>query len=175
MNDKCVILVDNSNIFIGGRQLAASGGGASDESVDPNWRIDFRALLDVLGKGREVERALLIGSRPPFVDALWAAAEKEGFEVIVHDRNPQGKEKGIDTEIVACGTEIVCTAPEPMTLVIASGDLDLLPLVNLAKDYGWKVEVCAFSNSYNPDSELCAACSEVRALDDYFEQLGGAA
>lgn len=175
MKDKCVILVDNSNIFIGGRQLAAQGPGDSEQSADPDWRIDFGALKDVLAQGREVERALLVGSRPPFADAVWAAAEKEGFEVIVHDRNSQGKEKAIDTEIVARGTEIVCTADEPMTLVIASGDLDLLPLVNVAREYGWKVEVCAFSNSYNPESELCLACSEVRSLDDYFEQLGRAA
>jgi uncharacterized LabA/DUF88 family protein len=176
MKEKCVILVDNSNIFIGGRQLAASGGDSdSDQSVDPDWRIDFGALKDVLADGRKVERALLVGSRPPFADAVWAAAEKEGFEVIVHDRNSQGKEKAIDTELVARGTEIVCTAEEPMTLVLASGDLDLLPLVNVAKEYGWDVEMCAFSNSFNPESELCLACNDVRSLDDYFEQLGRAA
>lgn len=178
--DRCVILVDNSNIFIGGRQLSAVELMENNEAVsekkgkptDPAWRVDFGALIDVLADGRKVERALLVGSRPPFADAVWAAAEKEGFEVIVHDRNNQGKEKAIDTELVARGTEIVCLAEEPMVLVIASGDMDLLPLINLAKEYGWRVELCAFSNSYSSGSELCTSCDLVRPLDEYFDQLG---
>jgi uncharacterized LabA/DUF88 family protein len=172
MKEKCVILVDNSNIFIGGRQLAGQAQEDLDRDIDPGWRIDFGALIEVLAKGRKVERALLVGSRPPFADAVWVAAEREGFEVIVHDRNAQGKEKGIDTELVARGTEIVCLAEEPMVLVIASGDGDLLPLVNLAQDYGWTVEMCAFTNSYSPESELCLSCNEVRPLDEHLETLG---
>jgi uncharacterized LabA/DUF88 family protein len=171
MKNKCVILVDNSNIFIGGRQLAGEAQPDDDRDIDPSWRIDFGALIEVLADGRKVEHALLVGSRPPFADAVWEAAAKEGFEVIVHDRNAQGKEKAIDTELVARGTEIVCLAEEPMVLVIASGDLDLLPLVNLAKEYGWDVEMCAFSNSYSPESELCLSCNTVRPLDEYLEVL----
>jgi uncharacterized LabA/DUF88 family protein len=176
MNEKCVILVDNSNIFIGGRQLAAEvKEGEADNGVDPDWRIDFGALIEILAKGRKVHRALLVGSRPPFADAVWTAAEKEGFEVIVHDRNAQGKEKAIDIEIVARGTEIVCLAEEPMTLVVASGDADLLPLIKLAQEYGWTVELCAFTNSYSVESELCQTCNKVRPLDDHFLELGKAA
>jgi uncharacterized LabA/DUF88 family protein len=175
--EKCVILVDNSNIFIGGRQLAAAeiesdSGEDGARLVDPSWRMDFGSLMEVLAAGRHVEKAVLVGSRPPFNEAVWTAAEKEGFEVILHDRNAEGKEKAIDTELVARGTEIVCISPEPMVLVIASGDADLLPLITIAKEYGWKVELCAFTNSFHPQSPLCEACDEVRPLDEYFEELG---
>lgn len=175
--EKCVILVDNSNIFIGGRQLAAVAKHLTekvDENVvDPDWRIDFGALIDILAAGRKVERALLVGSRPPFADAVWAAAEKEGFEVIVHDRNGAGKEKAVDTELVARGTEIIVLSDEPMVLVVASGDSDLLPLINIAKQYGWRVELCAFKSSYHEDSELCTSCDEVRPLDAHLDELCG--
>lgn len=130
-NDKCVIVVDNSNIFIEGQKYSAKVKGQKGAS-DPSWRINFGSLLAGLADGRQIHAAILVGSRPPAQDTVWKEAEKLGFSVTVHDRDAQGKEKAVDTELVAQGTEAIVEAPEPMTLVIASGDRDFIPLVKVA-------------------------------------------
>jgi uncharacterized LabA/DUF88 family protein len=175
MKNKCVILVDNSNIFIGGRKVSAQRQNMQGEQLeagDPSWRIDFGNLLSVLSEGRPIHRAILVGSRPPFADAVWKAAEREGFEVIVHDRNSRHQEKAIDTELVARGTEIVCECETPGVLIVASGDADLLPLIVVAKEHGWRTEMWAFRSSFNPESELCQTVDRVQLLDDFFGEIG---
>ena len=43
------------------------------------------------------------------------------FQVYLHDRDMNNKEKAVDTELVAQGTEIICDAPEAM-VCRSSGD-----------------------------------------------------
>ena len=80
---------------------------------NPSWRIDFGNLLAEISEGKKIIKAILVGSRPPQNDIIWKAAEYSGFEAFVHDRNAAGKEKAVDTEIVAQGTEIIVMQPEP--------------------------------------------------------------
>ena len=69
--DQCLILVDNSNIYIEGAKYSAKRKGVQkttpDESdpQDPSWRIDFGRLLGYLANGRTISHAILVGSRPP--------------------------------------------------------------------------------------------------------------
>jgi uncharacterized LabA/DUF88 family protein len=67
-------------------------------------------------------------------------AEQGGFKVITHDRDSANKEKAVDTELVAQGTLLIATT-EPAVLVIASGDRDFLPLVSVAHQMKWTVEM----------------------------------
>lgn len=53
-----------------------------------------------MGEQSSVSRAVLYGSRPPANDSVWRAAEAQGFEVVVYDRNAANREKKIDTKIV---------------------------------------------------------------------------
>jgi uncharacterized LabA/DUF88 family protein len=176
--EKCVILVDNSNVFIEGVKFSARQKGVLKENPnekdpqDPSWRINFGALLNCLANGRQIANAILVGSRPPSNDLVWKAAEQQGFTVTTHERNSQGKEKAVDTELVAQGTEIICTASEKMVLVIASGDRDLIPLVTMAQKRGWKVEMCAFTTAYNSLGELAQAVDKTRPLDPEFSKIG---
>src|SRR3954451_13508046 len=123
-----VILVDNSNVSIGGRKLSASRKGVErgehgePEAIDPSWRLDFKELLELLADARPVHAALLAGSRCGGSDAIWRAAEASGFEVYVHEREAHHWEKAVDTELAVRGTELIVSAPEPMTLILASGD-----------------------------------------------------
>lgn len=178
--NKCLILVDNSNIFIGGQQHSAQQRGIVREEVpgrpprDSSWRLNFPGLFEVLADGREVHAAIMVGSGPTEDGPVWDSARHSGFEVIVHERTVGRGEKAVDTELVARGTEIIATAAEPMTLVVASGDLDLLPLVEVARRYDWAVELAAFTNSFDLQGELAAAVDRVRPLDDSFGQIGQA-
>jgi hypothetical protein len=67
---RCVILVDNSKIFIEGQKYSASVKDVKKASpndrdpCDPSWRVDFGGLLASLAEGRTIQAAVLVGSRP---------------------------------------------------------------------------------------------------------------
>jgi hypothetical protein len=175
--NRCVILVDNSNLFIGGKQLAAERKGArrrgrGDAPSDPSWRLDFDALHTCLADGRQVHVAVMVGSHPPESESPWEeSARGAGFELLVQETNPRNKEKAVDTALAVRGTEIICAATEPMVLVLAAGDRDYVPLVEVAQRHGWEVELCAFQSSYGAHGELAEMVTRVRPLDDCFDQL----
>jgi hypothetical protein len=73
---RCVILVDNSNVFIEGQKFSAHKKGVkrgltdSRDPQDPSWRIDFGDLLDFMADGRDTIAAILVGSEPPPNDSV---------------------------------------------------------------------------------------------------------
>jgi len=173
----CVILVDNSNVFIEGQKHSAKikkikNENSDKEICDPSWRISFGNLLNVVAEGQQILQAILVGSRPPKNDEIWGVAKNKGFDVIVYDRNYKNQEKSVDTELVARGTEIICTNPEPGILKILSGDSDFIPLVNVAHRRNWEVEMWAFKNSFNPQGAMAQTVDKIKPLDDYFNEIG---
>jgi len=104
---RCVLVVDNSNVFIEGQKYSAAVKKVwktlptDKDPCDPSWRVDFGGLLSSLAEGQSIEAAILVGSRPPKNDSVWEAAARQGFAVTVHDRGPDRKEKAVDTELVA--------------------------------------------------------------------------
>jgi uncharacterized LabA/DUF88 family protein len=140
--------------------------------VNPSWRINFDKLLTSLADGREIHAAILVGSRPPANDSVWKSAQQLGFAVTVHDRDAQHREKAVDTELVAQGTETICSAPEPMTLVIASGDRDFIPLVSVAHRRKWSVEMAAFSSAFSATGDMATSVDRVRPLELDFDKIG---
>ncbi|MBZ5524599.1 MAG: NYN domain-containing protein [Acidobacteriia bacterium] len=179
--DKCVIVVDNSNLFIEGQKHSAAKKGVKKQNAadrdpcDPSWRIDFGELLMRLAEGRQIHAAILVGSRPPANDSVWKSAQQLGFAVTVHDRDSQHREKAVDTELVAQGTEVICSAPEPMALVIASGDRDFIPLVSVAHRRKWTVEMAAFSSAFGSTGDMATSVDRVRPLELDFDKIGYAA
>lgn len=172
----CVIIVDNSNVWIEGKKFSAKVKGIKSpdgekDIDDPSWRIDFGNLLFVVAGEQNIRHAVLVGSRPPVTDTIWEAAKKNGFKVIVHDRNTMGKEKAVDTEIVAQGVEIVCTS-DAATLKLLSGDRDFIPLINIAERRGWETEMWAFSNAFRSNGEMAQTVTQIRLLDDVFSKIG---
>ena len=176
--NECVILVDNSNIYIEGTKYSARTKGVlkspsdSKDPQDPSWRIDFGGLLSHLASVRIIHGAILVGSRPPPNDGVWKAAEENGFEVVVHGRGANNQEKAVDTELAVQGTMLILGASNPMTLVIASGDRDFMPLVNLAHRQSWSVEMCAFSSAYSDSGEMANSVDVVRPLEEGFSDIG---
>jgi uncharacterized LabA/DUF88 family protein len=127
--------------------------------------------LTKVAAGRTVSDAILVGSRPPQNDIVWQAAKQSGFLVTVHQSSSDNREKAVDTELVAQGTEIVCTE-EPQALAILSGDRDFVPLVRVAQKRGWTVEMWAFKNAFNPSGEMAITVDEIHPLDDVFDDIG---
>jgi uncharacterized LabA/DUF88 family protein len=177
-NKSCVVVVDNSNIFIEGKKFSAKQKGIYKASpfdldpIDPSWRIDFGNLLLTVSEGRIVEKAILVGSRPPQSDTVWKKAETQGFDVTVHNRSSSNEEKAVDTELVAQGTELICTLSSPMDLILLSGDGDFVPLVSVAHRRKWSVEMWAFTNSYRHDGALATCVDHIKPLDNVFGKIG---
>jgi uncharacterized LabA/DUF88 family protein len=174
------IYVDNSNIFIEGRRIAAIRQGRARDLADANrndiqdhsFRLDFGELYDFISESNpeKVSRALLFGSSPPESDAVWAIAERVGFEAIVVSRNADNKEKKVDTGIVAAMVRDAYTRADKSkdTITLVAGDSDYVPAVELLTGDGFRVEVVFWSSVSN---ELKNICSRFIELDRYLEKL----
>ena len=174
-----LLYVDNSNVWIEGMHVAAARNGLAPDVwsavqqriCDYNWKIDFGKLFQFAGGDRNlVKKAGLFGARPPKNDSLWTAAEKNGFEVIVYDRNIAGHEKKIDTDIVATmiedSYEILTIGQDEITLV--SGDSDYVPAIEKLKKRGIPVHVVFWGHAAR---ELKEVATKFVNLDPYLDHL----
>ncbi len=174
-----LLYVDNSNVWIEGMHVAAAQNGRApnvwaavqQKICDYSWTIDFGRLFEFAGGDRkDVKKAALFGSRPPKNDSLWAAARKNGFEIIVYDRNVADHEKKIDTDIVATmigdSYEIAKVDEDEITLV--AGDSDYVPAIEKLKKRGIPVHVVFWGHAAR---ELREAATKFINLDQYLEHL----
>lgn len=176
--DSCLIIVDNSNVFIKGQKYSAKQKGvhktiSEDKDVcDPSWRVHFGNLLKEVAEGQRIVGAILVGSKPPASDDVWDMAAAQGFTVIVHERNAAGKEKAVDTELAVQGTAVLFTEPTPGVLKVLSGDRDFIPLINMAVKRGWETEMWAFSSSFTSHGMMAQTVNRIKPLDTYFNVIG---
>lgn len=174
-----LLYVDNSNVWIEGLHVAAFASGmvpdvwtaVQNRVCDYNWKLDFGKLFHFAGGERkEVRRACLFGSRPPKNDSLWAAAQHQGFEPVVYDRNVANHEKKIDTDIVATmiedSYEILRKGEDEITLV--AGDSDYVPAIEKLKKRGIHVDVVFWAHAAR---ELKESASRFVSLDPYLDHL----
>jgi hypothetical protein len=174
-----LLYVDNSNVWIEGMHVAAAKKGLApdvwtavqEKICDYEWKLDFGKLFQFAGGDpTDVKKAALFGSRPPSNDSLWTAAEKNGFEVIVYDRNIAGHEKKIDTDIVATiiedSYEILTVGEDEITLV--SGDSDYVPAIEKLKKRNISVHVVFWGHAAR---ELKEVATKFVNLDDYLAHL----
>ena len=173
------IYVDNSNVWIEGKKLAAVFAGlasdvyeASENRIsDPGWRIDFGKLFDYInGKPQTIGRAVLFGSKPPPNDSLWNSAASKGSEVIVYPRNTAGKEKKIDVDVA---TTIIEDSYEKMKassdeIILVAGDSDYVPMIEKLTKRGFRVKVVFWSHA---SKELKLVATEFKSLDDHIDGL----
>jgi uncharacterized LabA/DUF88 family protein len=174
------IYVDNSNVFIEGKRIAAVQNGkacsaahanAKDISED-SFRLDFGELYDFVAENNpdKVARAVLFGSSISETDAVWQIAERVGFETVVVSRNAERGEKKVDTGIVAAMVRDAYTKVDKAkdTITLVAGDSDYVPAVEILTDDGFYVEVVFWSSASN---ELKSVCSKFIELDRYLEKL----
>lgn len=174
-----LLYVDNSNVWIEGMHVAAARNGhapdvwsaVQNRICDYNWQLDFGKLFEFAGGTRaDVKRAALFGSRPPKNDSLWTAAERNGFEVIVYDRNVAKREKKIDTDIVATmiedSYERFTVGEDEITLV--AGDSDYVPAIEKLKRRDIPVHVVFWAHA---SRELKEVATKFINLDPYLDHL----
>lgn len=155
-----LLLIDNSNIFIGLN------------------RFGYRARIDYIKfvkehTGNANQRKVLAGSTPPPNDSFWKTMENNGFEVYTYERTKSG-EKGVDGKILVEGMEHISETKNPGDLIIMSGDLDMRSLIEKAYSRKWKIILWSWKDSINSEyvsGDLSWCVKEIHYLDDVADEV----
>ena len=162
------VFVDNSNVWIEGKVASAVAKGVAKNPYDAHqrgiedstWRIDYGKLLDVVTNGnlKDINKAVLYGSKPPHNDSLWQAIKDAQYEVNTLARNAVGKEKAIDTSIVCDINKYLYTVSKADDVfVLVMGDKDFLPAIEAIRKYKRKAIVVFWNNA---SSELISGADK---------------
>ncbi|XP_028392902.1 uncharacterized protein LOC114517404 [Dendronephthya gigantea] len=146
-----VIVVDNSNVFIGAQECAVRH---NPNERKRNIRVKIQQLVKVFQRERMVSRAFVQGSSPPMTEQVWQVYRRLGYCVDVEDRrgkDEQRVDEGLHLHIYKALLEL-----SPRTLVIASGDgnkgksecsTSLPGCAEAALGRNWRVEVHSWQHS----------------------------
>jgi len=146
------VFVDVQNLFYSARALH-------------HGKINFKKLLEYLVAGRELTRAIAYIVQKPesdqtgFIEAL----ESVGYEIKSKDLKIRldGTAKG-DWDM-GIAIDALAIAPKLDVVVLVSGDGDFVPLVEMLKAQGCRVEVASFEKS--SAVELINSASEYIAIE----------
>ena len=176
--DKVFIYWDNSNIFISAQQVAIDQEG---ESSRYRVRIHFRNLLELAHGGREIERAIAVGSIPPELRHVWYRLENEGVTVRLLERGAvHGREQGVDqvlqTEMLRDGYD---NNGDPGIAVLLTGDgagfadgVGFHADLERMRRRGWRIEVLSWRHSCNRRMrEWAEEHGRFIALDDFYDSV----
>lgn len=153
-----IIFVDNSNIFIGGKNKHGKEA-----------RFSYEKFVKTVCRGDTLTKKWIFGSTPPYRDSFWDYMKGHGWEVTAFERSFGRGEKQVDTSIVAEGVDLIARSNTSGRLVFLSGDKDFLPLISKAKQYKWSVELWAYEQDMS--QELSVSCDSVNYLDEHTEFL----
>jgi len=140
--DPVHVFIDNTNVFMQGKQLVSSIEKVSD--------IDYDKLLKIILGGRETaQKPIIVGSYWPrnrkSENPFWKKLETNGFDIKLYENKNYKKEKLVDTTITTRITASVYTK-KTSTIILVAGDGDYKPPLSEAKKNGWDVEVWFWEN-----------------------------
>ena len=176
--EKVFIYWDNSNIFISARGVAVEREGATARH---RVRVDFRNLLMLARAGRDIERAIAVGSVPPELRHVWNRMENEGVTVELLERGAiDGREQGVDQTLqTAMLRDALDYNGNPGIAVLLTGDgSGFIDGVGFHADLermhrrGWRIEVLSWRHSCNRRMrEWAEENGTFVALDDFYEHI----
>ena len=176
--DKVFIYWDNSNIFISAQQVAADLEG---EESRAQARIHFPNLVTLAHGGREIQRAIAVGSVPPELKHVWNRLENEGVTVQLLERGAlHGREVGVDQALqTAMLRDTVDYNGDPGIVVLLTGDgsgfsdgVGFHADLERMHQRSWRIEVLSWRHSCNRRMrEWAEANGKFIALDDFYESI----
>jgi len=147
------IFVDVQNMFYSAKALHQS-------------KIDYSKLLQEIVADRDLIRAVAYAVHKPDVDqsGFSDALKRLGYEIKSKELRlrPDGTAKGDWDMGIAIDT--IAMAPKLDTIVLVSGDGDFVPLVEMLKAHGCRVEVVSFRKS--TAVELVEASTQYTAIEE---------
>jgi len=173
-----LVYVDCSNLFIEAQKLAAVARGLArspadatrQRVLDHGYRLDLHRLMALLRRAEGPTRAVAFGSITEANAAMWQHAEAAGFEVVATERGWGGKEKRVDTALVArmCRDAYRHGDPRRERITLVAGDGDYEPAVRMLAADGFHVGVLYWSHA---GRRLREAASTFHALDPHLDDL----
>ena len=176
--DRVFIYWDNSNIFISAQEVAADREG---DAARYRVRLHFRHLLEVARAGREIERAIAVGSIPPELRHVWNRIENEGVAVQLLERGAiQGREQGVDQALqTAMLRDALDYNGDPGIAALLTGDgsgfadgVGFHADLERMRNRGWRIEVLSWRHSCNRRMrEWAEERGAFIALDDFYDSV----
>ena len=149
---RVMIYIDNSNLYMMAKQIAA------------NLRIDYSKLVNLLLEGRQLASVKVYGSErnPPIAiqSQFYRFLRSKGYLITILPLKNVGKtyeEKGVD---MALGMDMLIDGFNKHfdCAILVSGDRDYARLVKrVRRDCGWSVEVAFFEEGLASELRLSAA------------------
>ncbi len=167
--DSVYTFIDNSNLFIEMKRIAKIAYAYDAEQIF-RLRTEFGKLLEVVREGRDIGGTVLVGSRPPQADTLWAKLKNMGIQPKIFDRSSvTGREKGVDAEVVNAIRDVMEDNAVPGIIALIAGDGDYLSTLERCLKKRWKVEIYFWSNASSSLKRLPGA--RFFELDQYLPQI----
>lgn len=172
------IFWDNSNIHYAGLNRVLP---IKEPDVDPgSYRTYFKGLLNLVSRGRTIEKVFFAGSIPPKDDALWDAVEKLGIAPTLIPRSESDGEADttdhvLQTDLLRLGFD----SPKPGTIALLTGDGAginsgigfLADAIRLA-ERGWNLEVYSWDVAcHSKLREFAQSNGKYIKLEDYYENI----
>ena len=174
-NDHVFIYVDDSNMWIEAKKLAANKLNLKCVE-DPRLRLDIGKVTDVVANYRKVAWGILYGSEPPPIDSVWQKIRERGWKVITTQRSSfTGKEKQVDHQMVADITALVSGCIVKGKIVMVSGDADMIPAISKSLQMKWSTEIWMWgngvSNALKQLAEENPGLMSINILDSRLEEV----
>lgn len=172
------IFWDNSNIQYAGLNSVLP---VKEPDVDRGrYRTYFKGLLNLVSRGRIIDKVYLAGSIPPGDDALWDAVERLGIETTLIPRSESSGEAdttdfALQTDLLRLGYDV----QEPGTIALLTGDgaginsgKGFLADAMRLTEREWKFEVYSWDAACNSKlREFAMANGKYFKLEDYYEYI----
>lgn len=176
MNQPGVLLfIDNSNIFIAGKDISEIKDGAGSRH---SFRMEFEHLLELALAGRRLLKAFIVGSIPPEEKAIWDRLEEAtGVKPELYERGSvTGGEQGLDQCLQVHMLRAISDHRDPQIAVLMTGDgagyddgVGFHADLERMHAAGWGIEVMSWKNSCKGTLKRWAEENGVFiSLDDHY-------
>ena len=177
--NRVFIYWDNSNIFHGAQDEAVVREGVDARR---RVRVNFKNLLRLAHADRPVAKALVAGSIPPALRAVWDRMRDEGVEVRLFDRGASDRsEQEVPDRVLQLRMleDAVDFNGSPGVAVMLTGDgkgfhagAGFHRTLERMHRKGWKVEILSWGNSCNQRMRKWAEeVGAFVALDDFYDSV----
>lgn len=155
-----VLIADSTNIRV-----------SMSKNFGPGSRFSYPKFEALYSQDCTFVKKFISGSKSKHGDAFWATLERYNYTVRTYEPKVlmgEGikKEKQVDASLVAYGTEAIIQY-RPDLLIILSGDADMMPLLEKARQYNASIHVWACRGSVS--NELRLAADKLHYIDDFMD------
>ena len=194
--DPAIVLISNSKIYNDTQIYSWKKNGykvhQENQNNNPGFRdccrrINYFKLINAVRYRhrltKEQTEVRLYGSEPPNLKTVCEKIQLAVPNVNIYQKSKlSGKEKQTITKLVAVAVEDIILRQNPYEknsgkcLVLLGGDEDMLPLIQIARRYSWKVNVWAYATLMPTTSKILDLSRsreiELVSLEEYFHTEG---